>query len=175
MKENYESALAHVLKSEGGWSDDSTDAGGATMKGVTFAVFKEFKRNPHLTKDDLRNISNQDIHDIYKQLYWDKIHGDDLPAGVDYAVFDAAVNMGVGRAAKLIQEAVGVTADGVLGPASLSSIQKTDSKELIEKFSELKNNFYHGIVESRPDQVKYLNGWLIRVAEVKTISENMVV
>jgi len=174
MKENYESALAHVLESEGGWSDDSTDAGGATMKGVTFAVFKEFKRNPHLTKDDLRNISNQDIHDIYKQLYWDKIHGDDLPAGIDYAVFDSAVNMGVGRASKFIQEAVGVTADGVLGPASLSAIQKADPKELIEKFSELKNNFYHGIVESRPDQVKYLNGWLIRVTKVKSTSESMI-
>jgi lysozyme family protein len=173
MKENFDLALAHVLESEGGWSDDSTDAGGATMKGVTFAVFKEFKRNPHLTKDDLKNISDQDIHDIYKQLYWDK-HGDDLPAGIDYAVFDSAVNMGVGRASKLIQEAVGVTADGVLGPASLSAIQKADPKELIEKFSELKNNFYHGIVESRPDQVKYLNGWLIRVTKVKSTSESMI-
>ena len=174
MKENFDSALTHVLESEGGWSDDSTDAGGATMKGITFAVFKEFKRNPHLTKDDLRNISDQDIHDIYKQLYWDKVHGDDLPNGVDYAVFDSAVNMGVGRASKFIQETVGATADGVLGPASLSAIQKADTRELIEKFSQLKNDFYHGIVESRPDQVKYLNGWLNRVAQVKNTSESMI-
>ena len=171
MKDNYQTALAHVLESEGGWSDDSTDAGGATMKGVTFAVFKEFKRNPHLTKDDLRNISNQDIHDIYKQLYWDKIHGDDLPAGIDYAVFDSAVNMGVGRAAKLIQEAAGVTSDGVLGPASLSAIQKADTKELIAKFSQLKESFYRSLATFQT----FGKGWLNRVAEVKTISENMVV
>ena len=61
MKENYESSLAHVLKSEGLWSDNPLDSGGATMKGITLAVFKEWKRNQYLTKDDLKNISDQDV------------------------------------------------------------------------------------------------------------------
>ena len=173
MKENYESALAHVLKSEGLWSDNPQDPGGATMKGITLSVYQEWKRNPHITKEELRVIPDEEVYNLYKELYWNNVQGDYLPAGVDYAVFDSAVNMGVGRAAKLIQEAVGVTADGVLGPASVSAIQKTDPKELIEKFSQLKENFYHGIVEHKPDQVKYLKGWLNRVAEVKTFSESM--
>lgn len=167
---DYNASLLCVLKSEGGWSDNPQDPGGATMKGITFAVFKEWKRNPHLTKDDLRNVSDQDVHDLYKQLYWDKIRGDELPTGVNYACFDAAVNMGVGRAAKLIQEAAGVTADGVLGPASLSAIQKANPKELIEKFSTLKENFYKSLTTFPT----FGKGWLRRVAEVKTISENMI-
>jgi len=171
MKDNYQAALNHVLKSEGGWSDNPADPGGATMKGITLVVYRNWKRNPHLTKDDLKNISDQDVYDLYKQLYWDKIHGDDLPSGVDYAVFDSAVNMGVGRASKLIQEAVGVTSDGVLGPASLSAIQKADTKELIEKFSHLKESFYRSLATFQT----FGKGWLNRVAEVKTISENMVV
>lgn len=171
MKDNYQAALNHVLKSEGGWSDNPADPGGATMKGITLVVYRNWKRNPHLTKDDLKNISDQDVYDLYKQLYWDKIHGDDLPAGIDYAVFDSAVNMGVGRASKLIQEAVGVTSDGVLGPASLSAIQKADTKELIEKFSHLKESFYRSLATFQT----FGKGWLNRVAEVKTISENMVV
>ena len=61
----------------------------------------------------------------------------------------------------------------LMGQKSLSAIQKTDPKELIEKFSALKESFYHGIVERRPDQVKYLKGWLNRVAEVKIFSESM--
>jgi lysozyme family protein len=81
------------------------------------------------------------VHDLYKELYWDKVHGDDLPAGIDYAVFDAAVNMGVGRASKLIQEAVGVTVDGVLGPQSLSTIQKENHRSILENFSREKKSF----------------------------------
>jgi len=169
MKNNYEAALAHVLKSEGLWSDNPADPGGATMKGSTLVVYRNWKRNPHLTKDDLKNIPDQEVHDLYKELYWDKIDGDMLPSGVDYAVFDSAVNMGVGRAAKLIQEAAGVAADGVLGPTSLSFIQKADPKELIEKFSQLKEAFY----KSLSTFPTFGKGWLNRVAEVKTLSESM--
>ena len=169
MIENFDTSLSHVLKSEGLWSDNPADPGGATMKGITLAVYREWKRNPHITKEELRVIPDEDVYNLYKQNYWDKVHGDDLPAGVDYAVFDSAVNMGVGRAAKLIQEAAGVTADGVLGPASLSAIQQADTKELIEKFSELKDNFY----KSLPTFSTFGKGWLNRVAEVKTISETM--
>jgi len=170
MKENYESALAHVLKSEGLWSDNPADPGGATMKGITFAVFKDWKRNPHLTKDDLRNISDQDVHDLYKQLYWDKVHGDELPAGVDYAAFDASVNMGVGMASKLLQEAVGVTADGVIGQGTLQAVQKANTRSLLENFAAEKTAFY----KSLSTFPTFGKGWLNRVAEVKTISESMI-
>jgi lysozyme family protein len=169
MKNNYVIALQHVLKSEGLWSDNPADPGGATMKGITLAVYREWKRNPHISKDELRVIPDEEVYNLYKELYWNKVQGDNLPAGVDYAVFDAAVNMGVGRAAKLIQEASGVTADGVLGPASLSAIQKADAKELIEKFSGLKENFYRSLKTFDT----FGKGWLRRVAEVKTFSESM--
>ena len=169
MKNNYVIALQHVLKSEGLWSDNPADPGGATMKGITLNVYREWKRNPHISKDELRVIPDEEVYNLYKELYWNKVQGDNLPAGVDYAVFDAAVNMGVGRAAKLIQEAVGVTADGMLGPASISAIQKTDPKELIEKFSQLKENFYRSLKTFNTFGV----GWLRRVAEVKTFSESM--
>jgi lysozyme family protein len=139
------------------------------MKGITLNVYREWKRNPHISKDELRVIPDEEVYNLYKELYWNKVQGDNLPAGVDYAVFDAAVNMGVGRAAKLIQEAVGVTADGMLGPASISAIQKTNPKELIEKFSQLKENFYRSLKTFNTFGV----GWLRRVAEVKTFSESM--
>ena len=170
MKNNYELALNHVLKSEGGWSDNPKDPGGATMKGITLAVYREWKRNPHITKDELRVIPDEDVYNLYKELYWNKVHGDELPSGVDYAVFDSAVNMGVGRASKLIQEAAGVATDGVLGQASLSAIQKANTKELIEKFSQLKESFYRSL-KTFPIFGK---GWLNRVEAVEKLAEQMV-
>ena len=145
MIENYKDSLAHVLKNEGGFAILAHDPGGATMEGITLETYREWKRNPHLTAEDLKAIPDQEVHDLYKELFWDKIRGDDLPRGIDYAIFDASVNMGCGRAIKLLQEAAGVTADGVIGPASLSAIQAHDSKELIEKFSKLKEAFYRSL------------------------------
>jgi lysozyme family protein len=170
MKNNYDIALKHVLKSEGLWSDNPKDPGGATMKGITFMVFKAWKKNPNLAKDDLKNISDEDVHNLYKELYWDKIHGDDLPTGIDYAVFDSAVNMGVGRASKLIQKAAGVTDDGVIGSGTMQAIEGQNHRDLLQKFSHLKEEFYRSLNTFPTFGV----GWLRRVAEVKTTADSMI-
>ena len=170
MKENYQSALNHVLQSEGLWSDNPADPGGATMKGITLATYRSVKGNPHITKEELRNISDQEVADIYKQNYWDKVKGDDLPSGVDYAVFDASVNMGVGRASKLIQTAVGMPADGVIGNQTLQAMKNANPMDLIDKFSAEKDAFY----KSLPTFGTFGKGWLNRVAQVKTTSESMI-
>jgi lysozyme family protein len=170
MKENFGTSLAHVLKSEGLWSDNPQDPGGATMKGITFEVYKDWKRNPHLTKNDLKAITDQEVHDLYKALYWNKVFGDNLPSGIDYAVFDAAVNMGVGRATKLLQESVGVTADGVIGQGTLRAIYSANPQEVINKFSEEKANFYQSL-KTFP---VFGRGWLNRIAEVKQTASMLV-
>ena len=170
MNNNYEKALAHTLEFEGLWSDNPADPGGATMKGITLAVYRVWKRNPHITPEQLRVIPNEDVYNLYKQLYWDEINGDSLPSGIDYIVFDSAVNMGVGRAIKLIQEAAGVPSDGVLGAQSLAAIKAADQKELIAKFTQLKTDFYKSL-KTFPIFGK---GWLNRIDEVKVISEEMV-
>jgi len=169
MLSNWESALAHVLESEGGWSDHPADPGGATMKGVTLATYREYKRNPHITKDELRNISDAELSDIYKKGYWDKCRCDDLPSGIDYLVFDAAVNMGAGRSSKLLQESVGVTPDGGIGPITLAAVAAQDVNELIEKFSQEKEKFYRSLSTFET----FGKGWLNRVAAVKTHANTM--
>ena len=170
MKDNYQASLNHVLQSEGGWSDNPADPGGATMKGITLSTYQKWKGNPHISKDDLKAISDQDVYDLYKQNYWDKVKGDDLPSGVDYAVFDASVNMGVDRASKLIQEAAGVPADGVIGNGTLQVIKNANPIDLINKFSDEKDAFY----KSLPTFGTFGKGWLNRVAQVKSTSESMI-
>lgn len=122
MRENFERSLSLVLVHEGTWADHPDDPGGATMKGITLATFRGYYKNNRLTKDDLRNITDAQLREIYRKRYWDAVKGDDLPLGVDYAVFDFAVNSGPSRAAKFLQKIVGVTQDGQIGPQTLAAV-----------------------------------------------------
>jgi lysozyme family protein len=106
MKSNFDRSLKLVLQHEGGWSDHPSDPGGATMKGVTLATFRRFFGSAR-TKAELRNITDTQLAHIYRKGYWDKIGGDTLASGVDYAVFDFAVNSGPSRARSYLLKAIG--------------------------------------------------------------------
>lgn len=114
MDRNFARALSLVLKSEGLWSDHPADPGGATMKGVTLANFRRYVK-ADATKADLRKITDAQVATVYRRFYWDATAGAQLPSGVDYAVFDFAVNSGPGRAAKYLQAVAGVRQDGRIG------------------------------------------------------------
>jgi lysozyme family protein len=106
-------------------------------------------------------------------MYWDKVKGDDLPVGVDYAVFDFAVNAGVSRAAKFLQRAVGAVDDGVIGSGTLGQVAKIDPSKLLDNFANQKQRFYNGLATNDPSQQKFLKGWLARVDHVQTAAESM--
>ena len=86
MKDNFEESLAHVLKSEGGYVDHPKDPGGATNLGTTKKVWEEWVGH-EVTKDDIKALTVADVAPLYKARYWDKCRCDDLPHGVDFAVF----------------------------------------------------------------------------------------
>jgi len=119
---NYQRSLTAVLKHEGGYSNHPADPGGATMKGVTQRVYDAERKRRGQTTRSVRNITDAELQSIYRQQYWDKIKGDDLPPGVDYVVFDGAVNSGVAQSAKWLQRAVGVRVDGIIGNATLAAV-----------------------------------------------------
>jgi lysozyme family protein len=96
-----------------------------------------------------------------------------LPAGVDYAVFDFAVNAGVGRAAKFLQRSVGAVDDGVIGPSTMALVGKTTPGKLLENFTEQKEAFYNTLADKNPTQQKFLKGWMNRVASVQTAATSM--
>lgn len=121
MKENYDFCLQQVLKYEGGYVNHPQDPGGPTNKGVTQDVYDGWRKAHNQPTQSVKNISMNEVQGIYRQLYWDKIRGDDLPAGVDMAVFDFAVNSGVSRASKYLQGIVGVPVDGIIGPQTIQA------------------------------------------------------
>ena len=169
MKDNFEQCLALVLKSEGGFVNNPKDPGGMTNLGVTKRIWEDYVGH---TVDEaaMKALGPADVTPLYKKNYWDKIHGDQLPAGVDYACFDLAVNSGVGRAAKILQQAVGVSADGVIGPATLDAIEKANHRDLATEICDLRLNF----LQSLPTWATFGKGWGRRVAEVEKLSFDMV-
>jgi lysozyme family protein len=159
MKENYAAALKQVLKYEGGFVDHPKDPGGPTNKGVTQAVYDAWQKSQNLPTQSVRNISDSAVAAIYKQQYWDRVRGDDLPSGVDFAVFDFAVNSGVSRAAKYLQAVVGVTQDGVIGPATIQATKTYVAMAV--------TNRRLAFMKSLSIWSTFGKGWSARIADVK--------
>ncbi|MFC0284822.1 glycoside hydrolase family 108 protein [Camelimonas abortus] len=117
----YKEALSAVLKHEGGYVNHPADPGGATNRGVTQRVYDAERKRRGLPTRSVRQITDAELQAIYRQQYWEKIRGDDLPPGVDYVVFDGAVNSGVAQSAKWLQRALGVRVDGIIGNATIAA------------------------------------------------------
>lgn len=133
MQQNFDAALAHVLLFEGGYSDHPLDPGGATNLGITLAVLEASRGKP-VSKDDVRRLTNAEAAAIYRTRYWEPARCGALPSGVDFAVFDCAVNQGTGRAARFLQQAANVAADGKLGPATLAAVKRMPAEALLAEF-----------------------------------------
>lgn len=162
MKQNFDAALKAVLVHEGGFVNNPKDPGGMTNLGCTKAVWEEHCGHP-VDEKAMRALTPADVGPLYKRKYWDKVQGDELPSGVDYVVFDAAINSGAGRAAKWLQACVGVEVDGGLGPKSLAAVRAFDSKQLVSDYSKRRLSFMMDL----PTWSTFGKGWLKRVNEVE--------
>ncbi|RWO40084.1 MAG: hypothetical protein EOS12_27020 [Mesorhizobium sp.] len=162
MDRNFARALALVLKSEGLWSDNPADPGGATMKGVTLANLRRYVK-ADATKADLRKISDAQVATVYRRFYWDATAGAQLLGGVDYAVFDFAVNSGPARAAKYLQAVVGVRQDGRIGPATIAAVKAKPAGVVIDALCDKRLGF----LKRLPTWKTFGRGWSDRVNSVR--------
>jgi len=159
----FDEALEHLLKHEGGWVNHPSDPGGETNMGVTKRVWEEWVGHPVKT---MKTLTPTDVAPLYKRKYWDRIKGDDLPSGVSYCVFDAAVNSGTGRAAKWLQEAVGAIPDGAIGPKTLDMVYDANPADLINRMCDIRQSFLEGLGTFET----FGKGWTRRVSEVRKIA-----
>ena len=168
MKDNFQKALAAVLVHEGGFVNHPQDPGGMTNLGCTKAVWEEHCGHT-VDEKAMRALTPNDVGPLYRQKYWNKVCGDDLPAGVDYVVFDAAINSGPGRAAKWLQACVGVEPDGGIGPKTLAAVKAANPKQLVEDYSKRRLSFLMDL----PTWGTFGKGWTRRVNEVNTTALSM--
>lgn len=140
MKDNFDECLKMLLHHEGGYVNHPSDPGGETNLGVTKKVYQEWGG----TKD-MKDLTVEDVAPIYKKNYWDRCKCDDLESGVDWVVFDWAVNSGTGRSAKAIQKICGASQDGAIGPKTLALISKQNTEYVIEEFGKIRQDFYESL------------------------------
>ncbi len=164
--DRFERAFALLAVHEGGYSNHPDDPGGATNRGVTQRTYDSYRARHGLERRDVRQITDGEVAEIYRGQYWDAIRGDDLPAGVAYCVFDAAVNSGPGRALRWLQAEIGATVDGVIGNETLGLAARRDPVRLIDGYCARRLTF----MKRLRHWPTFQNGWSRRVAEVRAQS-----
>jgi lysozyme family protein len=165
---NFPKALAAVLIHEGGYVFNKNDPGGMTNLGCTKATWEEYCGHP-VDERTIQSLTPLDVAPLYKRKYWDKIKGDDLPNGVDYVVFDAAINSGPSRAAKWLQTCVNVYADGIIGDKTIQAVLNKDIKELINDYCAYRLAY----LKMLQTWETFGKGWERRVKEVNATALSM--
>lgn len=166
--ENYDRCLSEVFKYEGGFVNNPKDPGGATNFGITRNVLAAH-RGHVVSVDDVRNMKRAEAAEIYRAEYWNAINGDALPAGVDLAVLDYAVNSGVSRAVKALQTALGQRPDGHLGIVTMNAVQEASADDLVRKICGARLRF----MRSLGTFSTFGEGWTRRVNSVQAVALSM--
>lgn len=164
---NWKPSLRAVLASEGGNDDDPQDHGGRTSRGITQREYDAWRRERQQPLGDVWHAPQSDIEAIYHDEYWEPFC-DLAPIGVDYCLFNTRVLAGPDRAARLLQQALGVTADGRIGPVTREAMQQAAPEAFINRFAGVSANFYRGL-----HQPRFTKGWLNRVEFVRQTALKM--
>lgn len=160
---NFAISLALTLGYEGEWSDNPADPGGATMYGVTQRTYDAYRTSKKLPLQSVRLMSTSERFDIYQETFWTPCGCDVLPSGVDYALFDFAVNSGLSRAVMTLQSVLGVVQDGRMGPqtvtAALSYCEKYQVTALSDALCVARSKF----LQTLPTYRAFGEGWMTRI------------
>jgi len=167
-KDSFDTLMPHLFRHEGGFADHPRDPGGATKYGITRATLSSWRGRP-VSRTDVRRLTQAEAAAIYRARYWTVVKADALPAGVDYCVFDAAVNSGPARAAKWLQATVRVTQDGVIGPKTLAAVKAADPARLVEDLCDIRLAFLRGL----STWSVFGRGWERRVEAVRAHARTM--
>lgn len=160
---NFDKSLVLVLKHEGGYVNNPKDPGGPTNKGITLKTFR-YAYGKERTEEELKNISDAQIKSLYHVAYWVPCGCPLLFDGVDYMMFDGAVNSGVSQSIKWLQDAIEAKVDGKMGPLTLAAVNKCSSEYLINHTLNNRLN----MLRKLKTWDTFGKGWERRISEVRT-------
>lgn len=170
----YKTSLSTILCHEVGGTgdglvDDPDDPGGITKYGISLRFMAahgvDVDGDGDVDAEDVRDLDPEATERLYKQFFWNLVHGDDLVnQEVATKLFDMAVNMGPKRAILIAQESVGLDADGGFGPKTFRALNVDGdaAKAVLVSIRSSQAAFYRGIAASREKSRKFLSGWLVR-------------
>ena len=183
MKENFDKCLTLLLspKYEGKFSNRKADRGGPTNQGITLKTLQKFyaeydygdmDADGDIDIDDIIALDTpKEAAPIYKKWFWDALNLDNYPSGIDFLMFDFAVNSGPFNAKKILQLSLNklrcrLDVDGIIGKKTINALQSTDRELLIKAMLNERDIFYRKIVANDLSQEMFLKGWLNRIAQL---------
>ena len=171
---NVEDMIADIVRREGGFVDDPFDPGGPTKHGVTIATLSKTLGRP-ATIADVRRVTPEFAGEIFRRRYFLAPGIDGLPDRVQPFVFDTAVLFGPRRAIRFVQASCANLGhadpgpiDGAMGPRTREAARITDREAgawFLAALVERRKDAHRLRVEDRPDQKRFLKGWLRRAEE----------
>lgn len=159
----FDTALERTLGFEGGIESNPLDRGGRTNYGITQPSYDAWRTTTGQPKRPVDLITDVEVRAVYLADYWMPCRCDEMPDALATAVFDMAVNSGVWNAKLALQRALGVKADGIVGPATLSAIKATP--DIVLRFLKQRAGLITEIVIDRPGQAAFLHGWINRLLD----------
>ena len=159
MLVKFDDIIEKVLEHEGGIVDDPKDAGGLTNMGISQRAYPD---------EDIRGLTVERAKELYKRDYWDRYRTGDLPDRLRHIYVDMCINMGGGRAIKILQEACNsknatkIDVDGGIGPATIKAASNVEPFRL----RAYRVMFYAELVMKKPEQERFWVGWFRRSCEV---------
>lgn len=166
---NYDEALRRLLVHEGGYTNNPSDPGGPTNFGITIYDYRKYVK-PDATSEDVKVMLLSSAMTIYRAKYWTAQRCDDLPSGVDYAIFDYGVNSGIGRSGKVLRRCLGLPDNtSIIDDGVIAAANAADPKVLIDSICSERLRF----LQSLKTWPVFGGGWGRRVVEVKAISLGM--
>jgi lysozyme family protein len=167
---NFDVCLARLLVHEGGYTNHPSDPGGPTNFGITIFDYRKYVKRD-ATATDVRAMKLDEAKAIYRAKYWDALRCDELPAGIDYVVFDYGVNSGIARSSRVLRRILNLSNDsGLVTNEVIAAAQASDASALVRAICDERLHF----LTSLKTWAVFGKGWSRRVAEVKSAALVMV-
>lgn len=159
MNTDWDKAIAFVLNAEGGYTDDQNDPGGETNFGISKKAY------PNI---DIKNLTMEEAKGIYRRDYWQPCRCDELPSGLAICIFDCAVNQGVSKAKRILQIALNVNVDGVIGDDTITAAFKSDIN-VVKRFLAIRLGEYAKLMIANQALLAFAFNWFSRVISLSQI------
>lgn len=151
----FDTCLQFILDREGFYSDDPVDRGGATKWGVTQRTYDSYRKKHSLDARPVLQMDDAEMRALYREAYWTPMRCDDMGEPLDLVLFDSAIQHGTYGATKLLQQALQIPADGILGPVTLRHARNCLSDAVIHE----RREYYAKIIRNDPTQQRFEKGW----------------
>lgn len=169
---NFLNAIPYVFLHEGGYNNVKNDGGGATNWGISLVLLEslhdDINHDGKVDYLDIQCLTKEQAEDIYFNNFWKPFY-DKIPARLADKVFDTAVNMGNLKANILLQKSLNklgsnIPVDGLLGDVTLAEVSKYNVATILASYCQAQKDYYDAIIKSKPDQIKFKDGWYARAS-----------